>query len=104
MTTHDPHKIFNTDMSGAYPAMILKMLAYSEPGLVSLFPACPWERGQLKGMSLRGGILIKDLTWDKDKISVTFRSLVEQTVRLELRGGFVKNIDLPANEEVTMTL
>ena len=103
MTTHDPHKIFNADMSGAYPAMILKMLAYSEPGVVSLFPACPWEKGQLKGMSLRGGILIKNLTWDKDNLTVTFRSLVEQTVRLENRGDFIKNIRLPAKEDITLT-
>ena len=104
MTTHDPHEIFNADMSGAYPAMVLKMLAYSEPGVVSLLPACPWERGQLKGRSLRGGILMKELTWDNDTFTVTFHSPVEQTVRLEFRGKFVKDLLLPANEDLTLTL
>ncbi len=103
MTTHDPHKIFNADMSGAYPAMVLKMLAYSEPGLISLLPACPWEKGQIKGMSLRGGVQIADLTWNSNQTVVTFKSKIAQKVRLKLRGKFVEDIIMPANEEVTLT-
>lgn len=100
MTTHDSHAIFNADMSGAYPAMVLKMLAYSESGLISLLPACPWKEGFLKGMSLRGGVYVKELSWDAEGIRLSVISSVEQTVRLEIRGDYVKELTLPAKELV----
>lgn len=59
-STHDPHRIFNCDISGGYPSLVMKMLVYSDKGLVSLFPAKPsaWRRGSLRGVALRGGITI----------------------------------------------
>jgi hypothetical protein len=41
-TTHNPKSIFNTDLSGGLPAIIIKMLAFSDiAGTLDLLPACP---------------------------------------------------------------
>lgn len=99
MTTHDPHTIFNTDMSGAYPAIILSMLTYSDRGLVSLLPACPleWTEGELCGASLRGGIRLNRLCWNQSGVSATLTSSTDQTVKLYLRGKACGALTLKAN-------
>ena len=47
---HNVGNLLNTDISGGLPAVIIQMLAYSEPGLVLLIPALPkeWKKEQLK--------------------------------------------------------
>ena len=104
MTTHDPHTIFNTDMSGAYPAMILNMLVYSDEGIVSLLPACPsaWQKGTLIGTSLRGGIVMDELTWDDTRTTVVLTSKTNQTVIIKLRGKEMKSVSLQANVPIKL--
>ncbi len=106
MTTHDPHKIFNTDMSGAYPAMVLNMLCNSDLGTVSLLPACPkaWTQGELCGASLRGGIHMKRLHWCNEQIEVTLTSQQTQIIRLFIRGQEHGTIHLKAGEPTTLKL
>ncbi len=88
MTTHDPHKIFNTDMSGAYPAIVLSMLAYSDGDSINLLQALPeqWRRGCISGMSLRGGIRIDRLTWDNGHGSAILTSRTDRSVRITVQG------------------
>lgn len=99
MTTHDPHKIFNADMSGAYPAIILSMLLYSDKDLVSLLPALPsaWSEGELCGASLRGGIRLDRLQWSPSGVSVSLCSSVDQSIELFLRGKSCGKFLLKAN-------
>lgn len=106
MTTHDPHTIFNADMSGAYPAIVLNMLAYSDNGVVSLLPACPsaWKKGCVKGVSLRGGIKLEELKWEGEKVTVTLISQIDQTITMLLRGKKVKTIELKAGESLKTLL
>ena len=99
MTTHDTHAIFNADMSGGYPAMVLRMLAYAEPGLIDLLPACPWSEGSIEGMTLRGGVKVERLQWDADGgVRVSLLSPVSQTVRLTVRGQQAGEVALLAGQ------
>lgn len=104
MTTHDPHKIFNTDMSGAFPAIVINMLAYSDIGTVALLPACPaaWGEGELKGASLRGGIHMDRLSWKGAKCTVTLTSKADQTIKISLRGGSPREVTLTAGTPTTV--
>ena len=104
MTTHDSHKIFNADMSGAFPQMVVKMLVYSERGQVSLLPACPWKKGTVEGLSLRGGISIPSLSWDGDSITVTLLSPINQPIVLYVRGTYAKTINLKADVPMIINL
>lgn len=104
MTTHDPHRIFNTDMSGAYPAIVMNMLVYSDTGIVNLLPACPsdWSKGSIKGVSLRGGITMTELQWENAQAKATLVSSIDQQIRVSLRGQATKIINLKAGQSVDL--
>ena len=105
VSTHDPGKTFNVDICGGYPSLVMKMLAYAEPGLVSLLPCTPreWSEGSLKGAALRGGIVINDLSWSGENVTATLVSRIDQTVKVELRGQYVEDIELKAGMPQTIS-
>ena len=88
VTTHDPGHIFNLDLSGGFPALIIKMLAYSEPGTIHLLPAIPgeWTRGSAEGLLLRGGITIESLEWNNDTIKSVLLSARDQRAEISFPG------------------
>ncbi len=105
-STHDPHRIFNCDISGGYPSLVMKMLVYSDIGLISLLPAKPadWQHGTLCGAALRGGIIMEQLSWDKSNVTVTLRSNTDQTVELRLYNNPIRNVTLKAGRSITLRL
>ncbi len=106
MTTHDPHKIFNADMSGAYPTIVMNMLAYSDLGEVTFLPACPkaWSEGFIEGMALRGGILCDKLEWGDGHCTVVLTSQTDQTVKVRVGyAGKPQTVALKAGAKRTVT-
>lgn len=89
VTTHNPHELFNLDLSGGFPAVIIKSLVYSEPGKIALLPACPpgWESGEIKGVLLRGQITLESLKWNRREIQVKLRSEINQTIKISVAGS-----------------
>jgi alpha-L-fucosidase 2 len=85
-TYHNSGSLFNMDMSGGFPAVIMKALAYSEPGTIKLLPALPvgWEKGSIEGMALRGQITMDRLAWEGNSIEVVLTSAKSQSVALFL--------------------
>lgn len=83
---HNHRSLFNMDISGGMPAVIIKMLVASDPGRIQLLPALPsaWPSGRIEGVLCRGAIEIHALQWDKNRIEVTLSSDKSQTVVLEL--------------------
>lgn len=98
VSTHDPKKTFNLDICGGYPSLVMKMLAYSEPGFISLLPCLPvdWVQGNIKGTALRGGIIMNELKWNGDKVQATLLSKIDQVVRIQVRGAPKGEIKLSA--------
>jgi len=85
---HNHKSLFNMDISGGMPAVILKMLAESEPGRIMLLPALPreWPSGTVEGILCRGQIEIQRMTWSAKEIEVTFISGRPQQVLVETPG------------------
>jgi alpha-L-fucosidase 2 len=83
-STHNGDALFNTDISGGMPAVIIKMLAASEPGEIQLLPALPkeWPAGAIDGVLCRGQVEIRRLRWEPGRIEVTLRSGKQQQVRI----------------------
>jgi len=83
---HNHRSLFNMDISGGMPAVIIKMLVASELGKIRLLPALPaaWPAGRIEGVLCRGAIEIRRLQWDGKRIEVTLSSVNSQTVLLEL--------------------
>jgi alpha-L-fucosidase 2 len=85
-TLHNPGNLFNMDLSGGFPAVIIRTLCYSEPGLIYLLPALPpdWKKGSIEGVLLRGQVELKSLIWDGNDISLVLNSKVKQSVTLKM--------------------
>ena len=83
---HNHRSLFNMDISGGMPAVIIKMLAASEIGKIRLLPALPaaWPAGRIEGVLCRGAIEIQSLAWNGKQIDVVLKSAKPQTVVLEL--------------------
>lgn len=85
---HNHRHLFNMDISGGQPAMIIQMLVASKPGRIKLLPALPaeWPEGSIEGVLARGGIEIERLRWSAREVEVSMRSKDDQTIQLELDG------------------
>jgi len=122
VTTHNPKAIFNTDLSGGFPALIIRMLADSQPGWIELLPAWPENlpSGKIEGVKLRGQIELKELEWKKNQITAILKSEIEQQIQLRMHreiesvtadikefvvrkdAGYY--LDLPEKREVRITV
>jgi alpha-L-fucosidase 2 len=91
---HNHRSLFNMDISGGMPAVILKMLVASELGRVKLLPALPQAigTGSVQGVLCRGQIEVNNLSWDKKTIQVTLTSAIKQSIVLQLPGE-INDID-----------
>ncbi|WP_245531796.1 glycosyl hydrolase family 95 catalytic domain-containing protein [Anaerophaga thermohalophila] len=100
-TYHNSGHLFNMDISGGFPAVVMRTLAYSEPGFIKLLPALPhdWKKGSIEGMALRGQIIMDNLSWDDDRIEVKLTSAIDQEIILETPGSF-QNVESSINEAI----
>lgn len=105
VTTHDPGGTFNLDTSGGYPSLVMKMLAYSEPGRINLLQACPkeWSRGAIKGVALRGGIIMKELRWNSNNVEATLISSADQTIEVLVCGEKKTSVELKKGKAKKIT-
>ena len=122
---HNAKKLFNTDISGGLPAVLIKMLVASDPGVIRLFPALPsaWPSGTIEGVLCRGQVEITRLTWNGETILAAFKTMKAQDVLLyapaEIKAISVKKgnaairnlndsrgrrLSLPAGQEVLVEL
>jgi hypothetical protein len=85
---HNRRALFNMDISGGQPSVIIKALADSFPGKVRLLPALPkaWPTGTIEGVLCRGAIELNRLHWDEGKIEVEMTSAKGQEITLVLPG------------------
>lgn len=96
---HNHKSLFNMDISGGMPAIIIKMLVASDPGSISLLPALPkeWEKGSIDGVLCRGQVEIKHLEWDSAGLKIQLISEKKQTLSLSAYGKS-RNVRLNAGE------
>ena len=124
-STPNYRSLFNMDISGGMPAVLIKMLVASEPGEIRLLPALPdaWPSGTIEGVLCRGQVEIKRLHWEDDSVSLTLISAKEQQITLRAPSGIVsisvregeasvektdredsRRLSLPADREITLEL
>lgn len=86
--THNVGAIFNTDIAGGLPALVVAMLVAGGDDTVHVLPACPpqWRRGRLEGAFLRGGIRIDRLEWSPGRVDLRLTRSVDGPVTASLRG------------------
>lgn len=107
MTTHNPQSLFNTDIAGGIPQLVILMLVDAQPGWIELLPALPaaWPSGRIEGARLRGQVEVTELAWTPESVKATFRSPIDQTVEVRLRVPELRRtLVLKAGEPVTVEL
>lgn len=89
VTTHNPDRLFNTDLCGGFPAFVIRTLVDAQPGWLALLPARPPQlpTGALEGVRCRGQIDVRRLAWSPALIEATLRSDVDQTVEVRPPDG-----------------
>jgi hypothetical protein len=70
--THNTGALFNVDIAGGFPALVVAMLVQSRGASIRLLPAVPkaWRSGRIEGALLRGGIRVDELDWTPDRVVV----------------------------------
>lgn len=122
---HNHKSLFNMDISGGMPAIIIKMLVESEPGRIRLLQSVPkaWPSGTIEGVLCRGQVEIRKLSWENGRILVSIISSIDQTVCLDVPSGmtdfkvskgnaeiqqgdhnFSRKVKLAAGEEITLEI
>jgi len=83
-STHNYRELFNMDISGGMPAVLIMMLVGSQPGEIRLLPAVPeaWPTGKIEGVLARGQIEIQELSWEPGAVSITLVSEIDQRITL----------------------
>jgi alpha-L-fucosidase 2 len=83
---HNRRTLFNMDISGGQPSVVIKALADSFPGKVRLLPALPkaWDKGTIEGILCRGAIELNRLHWDGNKVEAEMTSGKAQEITLVL--------------------
>jgi hypothetical protein len=86
---HNRRTLFNMDISGGQPSVVIKALADSFPGKVRLLPALPaaWTTGTIEGVLCRGGVEIQRLHWNQGKVEAALTSAKDQQIALVLPGA-----------------
>ncbi len=106
VSTHNPHSLFNTDICGGLPAVVLRMLVDSRPGHIDLLPALPpqWPAGSIAGARCVGNIEVRMLRWSAGEITATLRSATSQTLEVAFPNEpAARRVTLPAGQDVTLT-
>jgi alpha-L-fucosidase 2 len=103
---HNHKSLFNMDISGGMPAVIMKALLASENGGgIRLLPALPdiWPSGEIQGILCRGQIEVKSLKWEKNQVKVVLVSAKDQNIELEVFDKKQK-LRLIAGQEISMLI
>lgn len=106
VTAHNFRSIFNIDLAGGLPRLLIQMLVQAEPGRVDLLPALPaaWPAGRITGVLCRGRIEVRELEWQPGEVTATLRSAVEQRVAVSVCGGESRTLELPRGRDVAVRL
>lgn len=71
VATHNLDALFNVDICGGLPAVVLAMLVRSGRRRVDLLPALPaaWPSGEVCGVAARDQITVRQLTWRPGQVT-----------------------------------
>lgn len=72
---------------------------------LNILPAIPdeWDRGELAGIQIRGGITMTELKWTNDgEVTATMHSKTDITLDIYIRGHFITSVKLTADEPYSL--
>ncbi|HWB37179.1 MAG TPA: hypothetical protein VHA75_14270, partial [Rugosimonospora sp.] len=112
VATHNRGAVFNVDICGGLPAMVVRMLLrwWPLPGRgrrLDLLPALPagWASGELSGASM-GVVRVPRLAWSPGRIEASLCARTDTVLRIGVPTGFAgpEPLELPAGQVVDVCL
>lgn len=105
VSMHNYKSLLNVDISGGMIAVIIKMLAYSDLGLIRLLPALPevWDKGSIEGILCRGQVKIEKMSWSPSSVEAILISPISQRIKI-VCGVNVLNVNLKAGVPYTINM
>lgn len=105
VSTHNAGSIFNIDICGGYPALIVAMLVRCIGHHIDLLPALPkaWPSGEIRGVLLRDGVRIDQLSWSPECVDVTLVADRDRELTLAAPYGQPKSATARAGEPIQLT-
>jgi alpha-L-fucosidase 2 len=108
--THNRDHMFNVDLAGGLPALVVAMLLHSRDvgadgvARLELLPALPsaWPCGSVHGLIARGPVTV-DLTWSPTHLSAVLTSTIDRVAEITHPGGSVR-VELAAAVPYTLLL
>jgi hypothetical protein len=87
--THNAGALFNVDIAGGFPALVVAMLVQARDNEIRLLPALPaqWPSGRIAGALLRGGIRVDELAWTPDRVTVRLSGPEREVTVIGPRGS-----------------
>ncbi|EMI41524.1 glycosyl hydrolase family 95 catalytic domain-containing protein [Rhodopirellula sp. SWK7] len=123
------HDVYNYDAILCLQGLLTEMAVTTQPGVIEVLPAMPnaFRSGSIAGIKGRNQTTVEELKWNFDPASghgtveLTINSSLDQRITVIHRNGidsltttakttdsefgtFAREVDLPANEPVQMTL
>ncbi len=88
VTSHNARSIFNIDLAGGLPWLVLQMLVQTDPGRIDLLPALPkeWAAGSVTGVLGRKQLELRRLAWRPGEVTLTLCSAIAQRVTIHVDG------------------
>jgi len=88
VSRHNVGAIFNVDICGGLPALVLAMLVRSTGDRVDLLPALPaaWPTGEISGVATRAGVLVERLAWTPEATEADLVPQRDTEVTVSLHG------------------
>lgn len=102
---HNVKGMFNMDISGGLPYLMIQMLCYAEAGTVYVLPALPesWREGTIEGILLKGQIVVNRLNWNNKNVTIELISPINQNVNM-IYGTTTTKLKLKAGEKQQISL
>ncbi|GAA1814817.1 glycoside hydrolase N-terminal domain-containing protein [Luedemannella flava] len=114
VSTHNAGAIFNVDICGGLPALVVAMLvgagparapgAGPAPEQLRLLPALPavWPAGEIRGVRARGGITVERLAWSPAGLTATLSG--DGDVAVHTPWGLPRRVRLSPGAVSTVTV
>jgi hypothetical protein len=100
--THNRDAMFNVDLAGGLPAVVVAMLLRSAHGRLGLLPALPaaWPRGRVTGLAARDAVRVLELSWEPGRVEAVLCARRDTRVVVSAPPGTSREVTLPAGQPV----